>query len=600
MRTLAKETWQIAGYNWKNILLFEFLYRGVTMPVYLRFVNRSLHLALKMAGYSYLTAGNIGSFLVRPGTICMAGAVCLVGAVLLIVETASLITAFQGSAYYQKLTPLQMLWGGMQKTADEIWRKNWQLGLVILAQYLFANLLFLIRAASHVKPVNFIMQEMAKEPWLMALTAVLLLLCFLAAFPALLSVPCCMIEQKNFTDARYRSIGLMRKRRVKIIFLLAGFHVLSAAVVFLLYFFSVVAAAVFIEVFTKKNLAMAVLLSVSDKLELGLLFLGSILSVAVQYAAVSVMFYQYGNRQYHGERWNFGYPSHGTAGRRRMAAVFCAIVGISLIYIYDLVRNGSALSDEILIETQITAHRGSSLAAPENTLSAVQAAIDDLADSVEIDVQLSRDGVVVLGHDASLKRVAGVNRSISALNWEELQKLDVGSWFSSDFAGERIPALEEVLELCKGKINLNIELKNIGPESLLPEKTVGLVMAHGMEEQCVITSASLNYLKDVKALEPQLRTGYIISAAYGNFYSSEAVDFISLRSGFVNEKLVENIHVQGKAIYAWTVNSKSEMERLVMLGVDGIITDRPVLAREIIYREEATENLMEYVRLVFK
>ena len=97
-----------------------------------------------------------------------------------------------------------------------------------------------------------------------------------------------------------------------------------------------------------------------------------------------------------------------------MAAVLCAILGISLIYIYDLVRNGSALSDEILIETQITAHRGSSLAAPENTLSAVQAAIDDLADSVEIDVQLSRDGVVVLGHDASLKRVAGVNRPISA------------------------------------------------------------------------------------------------------------------------------------------------------------------------------------------
>lgn len=213
MKTLAKETWQIAGHNWKNILLFELLYRGVTMPVYLRFVNRSLHLALELAGYSYLTAGNIGSFLARPGTICMAGAVCFVGAVLLTVETASLITAFQGSAYYQKLTPLQMLWGGMQKTADEIWRRNWQLGLVILAQYLFANFLFLIRAASHVKPVNFIMQEMAKEPWLMALTAVLMLLCFLAAFPALFSVPCCMIEQKNFTDARYRSMGLMQQKK---------------------------------------------------------------------------------------------------------------------------------------------------------------------------------------------------------------------------------------------------------------------------------------------------------------------------------------------------------------------------------------------------
>ena len=148
-----------------------------------------------------------------------------------------------------------------------------------------------------------------------------------------------------------------------------------------------------------------------------------------------------------------------------MAAVFCAIVGISLIYIYDLVRNGSALSDEILIETQITAHRGSSLAAPENTLSAVQAAIDDLADSVEIDVQLSRDGVVVLGHDASLKRVAGVNRPISALNWEELQKLDVGSWFSKSYEGTRIPALSEVLELCSQKIGLNIEIKYVGKNS---------------------------------------------------------------------------------------------------------------------------------------
>ena len=600
MKTLAKETWQIAWYNWKNILLYELLYRGITMPVYLRFVNRSLHFALNMAGYSYLTAGNIGSFLIRPGTIAIAVLLGMIGTGLLTVETAGLITAFQGSAYYQKLTPLQMLWGGMQKTADEIWRGNWRLGLVILLQYLFANLIFFLRAVSHVKPINFLMQEMTKEPWLMVLTAVVLFVCVLAVFPVMFTVPCCMIEQKSFTDAGYRSLGFMKKRKGRIFCLLTGFQLLTALGVFLIYFLSVVAAAIFIEAFTKRNLAMAVFLSVTDKLELGLLFLGSILAVVIQYAAVSVMFYRYGNRGYHTERWDFGFPAMEGSGKRRMMAVLCITVAVSLLYIYDLVRNGSALSDEILIETQITAHRGSSMSAPENTRSAVQAAIDDLADCAEIDVQQTKDGVVVLGHDVSLKRVAGVNRSISSMTYEELQKLDVGSWFSEKFAGERIPALEDILKLANGKINLNIEIKNAGPDSTLPQRVAELVMEHGMEEQCVITSSSLNYLKKVKALAPELRTGYIISAAYGNFYSSDAVDFISLRSSFVNEKLVENIHVQGKAVHAWTVNSKSEMERLVMLGVDGIITDRPVLAREIIYRGEATESLMEYVRLIFE
>lgn len=208
--------------------------------------------------------------------------------------------------------------------------------------------------------------------------------------------------------------------------------------------------------------------------------------------------------------------------------------------------------------------------------------------------------MVVLGHDATLKRVAGINRPISALSLEQLKTLDVGSWFSEEYAGEQIPTLEEVLEVCRGDIFLNIEIKNVGKGSELPLKVAKLVLESGMEEQCVITSVSLSYLKEIKAFAPQIRTGYIISAAYGNFYSNDAVDFLSVRSGFINRNLVENVHAQGKGIHAWTVNTKSEIERLVMLGVDGIITDRPVLAREIVYRESATETLLEYLMLVFQ
>lgn len=121
-----------------------------------------------------------------------------------------------------------------------------------------------------------------------------------------------------------------------------------------------------------------------------------------------------------------------------------------------------------------------------------------------------------------------------------------------------------------------------------------------MKEQCVVSSNRISDLVRLKKLDPEIRTGYIISAAYGNYYSSDDIDFISLRSNFVSEKLVESAHKKGKAVHAWTVNTKSEMERMKMLKVDNIITDYPVLTREIIYQKAATENLLEYVRLLLK
>ena len=104
------------------------------------------------------------------------------------------------------------------------------------------------------------------------------------------------------------------------------------------------------------------------------------------------------------------------------------------------------------------------------------------------------------------------------LTLEELLKLDVGSSFSAEYAGEKIPLLSEVMEYAKGKINLNLELKNIGKDTDMPEKTAALIREMEMEEQCVITSTSMEYLKRVKEAAPDIRTGYIIAAAYGNYF----------------------------------------------------------------------------------
>ena len=600
MKILTKDTWQIIRQNWKNILLFELLYRGITTSVYMRLVSRGIRLALRAAGYSYLTPANIGNFLIRPVTLLIFAAVAFVGILILSLETAGLITAFQGSAYYQKLTPLHILWGGLQKLKDEMIKCNWRLPLFLTVQYLLIHLPFIMRTIVRYKPANFIFQELKKQPVAVAFLVVLLIFGILAVIPRSLTAYGCMIEQKHFHSGVVRSWQMTHKRKWKISSLAMFWELAVILLAVAVYAASVCAAALCVVRFSRQNLAMAVLLSSADRLETGIIYLASMLATVAVYAALSVAYYQYGNRRFHTERWDFGYPARGSMNRRTMAVILTAVVGVGLFYIYDLVRNGSELSEELLIETEITAHRGSSRTAPENTIPAIEAAVEEMADSVEIDVQMTADGVVVLGHDASLKRVAGVNRSIASMTFEELEKLDVGSWFSSEYAGTRIPSLSEVLELCSQKTSLNIEIKYVGKNSELPEKTAEMVREYGMENQCVITSTNLSYLKRVKEALPEIRTGYIISAVYGNFYSSEDVDFISIRSGFVTSALMQNAHEQGKAVYAWTVNTKSELERLTLLGVDGIITDRPVLAREIVYREEATESLFEYLKLVLR
>ena len=600
MKLLTKDTWQIIRQNWKNILLFELLYRGITTPVYMRLVSRGIRLALRAAGYSYLTPANIGNFLIQPVTLLAFAAAAFVGILILSLETAGLVTAFQGSAYYQKLTPLHILWGGLQKMKDEMEKRNWQLPLFLAAQYLLIHLPFILRTIVRYKPANFIFQELKKQPVAVTFLIILLIFGILAVIPRSLTVYGCMIEQKHFHSGVVRSWQMTHKRKWRIASLAMFWELAVILLASAVYAVSVCVAAVCVVYFSRQSLAMAVLLSAADRLETGIIYLASMLAFVMVFAALSVAYYQYGNRRFHADRWDFGYPARGSINRKTMAMVLAALLSVGLFYIYDLVRNGSELSEELLIETEITAHRGSSVTAPENTIPAIEKAMEEMADSVEIDVQMTSDGVIVLGHDASLKRVAGVNRSIASMTFAQLEQLDVGSWFSKSYEGTRIPALSEVLELCSQKIGLNIEIKYVGKNSELPEKTAEMIKAYGMENQCVVTSTNLPYLRRVKAVLPEVRTGYIISAAYGNFYSSEDIDFISIRSGFVTSALMQNAHEQGKAVYAWTVNSKSELERLTLLGVDGIITDRPVLAREIVYREEATESLFEYLKLVLR
>jgi glycerophosphoryl diester phosphodiesterase len=243
---------------------------------------------------------------------------------------------------------------------------------------------------------------------------------------------------------------------------------------------------------------------------------------------------------------------------------------------------------------QVTAHRGHARAAPENTLSAMRKAIESGADYAEMDVQLTADGKVVLLHDSDLKRVAGNPRRLEELSFDEVRRLDVGSWFDPAFAGERVPTLTEVIDMCRGKIRLNIELKFFGPDRRLVKEVVDIVRQQHFESDCLITSLNYDALVEVKQRDARLRTGVIVAHALGDINRLQ-VDALSVRADFLTDEMMHSAHRGGKEVHVWTVNEARQMFVLMKRGVDNIITSDPDLAVQV--RDEWT-SLSESERMV--
>ncbi|MBW1742607.1 MAG: glycerophosphoryl diester phosphodiesterase membrane domain-containing protein [Deltaproteobacteria bacterium] len=229
----------------------------------------------------------------------------------------------------------------------------------------------------------------------------------------------------------------------------------------------------------------------------------------------------------------------------------------------------------------ITAHRGSSLKAPENTLSAIRQAISDGADYAEIDVQTTLDGIVVLMHDADFMRIASVNRRIDEATYEELKGIDVGSWFAPDFSGERIATLQETMDIARGRIKLNIELKYNRPDPELAGKVAHIIQDKGFSSECVITSLSYLPLLETGRLLPDVKTGLIVAGAVGEVYRVDT-DFLSISAARATSGLVREAHSHGKKVHVWTVNDVGNALSMIEVGADNIITDNPALLRNLL------------------
>jgi glycerophosphoryl diester phosphodiesterase len=224
------------------------------------------------------------------------------------------------------------------------------------------------------------------------------------------------------------------------------------------------------------------------------------------------------------------------------------------------------------------AHRGSSGARPENTLAAFELAIAQGADVIEADVRRTKDGVLLVLHDATVDRTTDGSGPLRDLTAEQAQALDAGH-------GERIPTLAEVLELARGRVRVNVDLK----EADIVEDAVEAVRWADLLDSVSFISFLPEIWEQLAELSPESPRIHLVqsaaglaSLAMGDHGSHSVASGVGIPHELVNDSVVEFLQRQGLGVFAWVVDDEAEMARLIDLGVNGIVTNRPGVLAELV------------------
>ena len=230
-------------------------------------------------------------------------------------------------------------------------------------------------------------------------------------------------------------------------------------------------------------------------------------------------------------------------------------------------------------------------------MAALEAAISAGADSAEIDVQQTQDGTLIIMHDTNFKRTTGYDSQVWDTPYDIVQTLDAGSFFAPEFANEPIPTLEMMLAAAKNRIHLMIELKSSGHERQLVETTLALIQKYGMEDQCSIASMDSAILQQTKAINPSIETVLITAVFYAPLLDYDTIDGYSIETTFVNYEIASLTDFSRKKLYVWTANEEANINKILRLGVDGIVTDNPLLAsyyKDMLMRNLWMDSLTEF------
>ena len=584
----------------RHVWIFELAYKLVAFAVIFPLLLLAVNACLNIAGVNYLTNEYIKRVLTHPVVIIVIFLAMCAFVFYCTYEMTFLSVCFETKRTACNATIIDLLYNSYKIFRRVFKVRHVGLGIFYFVSILASNVTVWFNILYSETNSNLFRIYVLKNHWYVKAAIILVfLVVYTVVILGIYSMNISVMEGKGFRESYKKSVRIVRKHPVGTISALVIYNLLMLSVIAITYVLISVFLVFGVKLLNMAYLGNAIFLSALKTERFIIKCILVCVAIPLSFSAISHMYYKYTETE--DITFEFIDIQEGPARRRKIIyGIIIAVASIAdIVYLVMTFNNNPFENVAIFHETKVIAHRGASYDAPENTMAAFQKAIDDMADYIELDVQLTSNGEVVVMHDSNVMRTTGYDGELVNMSYKDIKSLDAGSWFSEEYEGEKVPSLEEVLELAQGKIKLNIELKPAGNEDKLAKNTVRLIEKYHMENDCIITSFSNSALMAVKAYNSNIKVGYILSVAYGDFYDMKDIDFFSVNAAFLSKRTIDAIHNSGKQVYAWTVNNKDSIKSLTNKGVDGIITDKPVLARETIYSRDTSDTLVNMIRYVF-
>jgi len=570
---------------WRQLLLADILFKAISFVVLVPLTIGFLHGILWLTGRGTLTDTDVLFFLLTPGG---AVGMCLVGAVWLS------ITALE------QATLLTLLVAGEDERGGVWAATRWAfLNSLRVIQVMFRVICWVVLVSAPVvfcavlvakrllgkHDINFYLAERPPELFVAigvgGLLAVGLAALLLRLFSGwFLALPLLVFEGVSPRDSLATSWKRLAGRHWIVVTLLGTWVAVVCVIATISTTCVVFVASEFVPLASQTLAGAIFAVGLTTLVWAGSNFIIQLVSAAVLSSLLYSVWKTFDGRVGSVDGLNFESSAGGQLGfrwsARTLTLVTCACVAVAVLI-------GSVATARIPFDNSvdIIGHRGAGGVAPENTRTAIERAISAGAQWVEIDVQETADGEVVVIHDSDLMKIAGVDLKVWDATVDEITAVDVGSSFDPKFHDERVPTLREILNLCKGRIGIIIELKSYGHGHMLEQRVVDLVEAAGSVDEVQCMSLKASVVAQLKKLRPNWRVGLLLSLAVGDLRSIEA-DFLAVNARFATSRMVQEAHEAHKLLYAWTLNDPVSISRMVGRGVDGVITDYPDMAKSVL------------------
>ncbi len=581
-------------YNRNNLLKVDLIYKLVTVAVCYPFLLIIFKLALKLSKVEYLTNEYIYKFLTRPTTVA---AILLTAVLMCVVVTMEQQLVFAGYEILKKerKRASYLTENGILSMKNIFKPKNFPSVFISGIMVLTLNLGIVYNIVVNLTNIKNYLFVGFRKYIDMRFAFIGIVLIFVVVTVLGLFTSCIMYDRKcSFKEAFCASMHMTCRNPVKILAGIILYNIAVFVVILLLYIFITAVVAAVVAVFGIERTGVAVYLTAMHYFSDGMNIILTLISVPCSFL-YTVYLYQKLGGTFQGKR-----DEENEEYREVIHAIIAVTMMMDLFFLFTILADNPFKLMDALDIARITAHRGSSMEYPENSMAAFEQAVRDLTDCIELDVRQTVDGGFVIMHDENLKRTTGVDRLVGELTKAEVCSLQVGYNLENAYPGETVPSLEEFLEFVRYKpVKLNIELKTASTDFDYAKSIYKILKEYGVLGSCYITSTDYNILKEMKLLDEDIETGYILSIAMGNYYDMEYVDFFSVNYRFVTNTMIYVLHHRGKEIHVWTLNNEEDIIKYTNMGVDNIITDEPLFARKIIYSKDTPDILKSVMDYVF-